>query len=397
MKALIYFKTNVLKPVGGPAGYLYNLKKELDDKGITNIDFIEVEDSRIKKIFLKLPKKFQNGYRNLKKYKNRNNILKLLDDSPKLSCIDFNNYDIIHFHSTTDMYSVKDSLIDYRGSVFLTSHTPKANHKEIVEDLTSKKDYQKHQKEYDALKIMDEYSFNRADYIIFPTETAEEPYFNTWPDYENIKLANKNKYLYLPTGISDIKVKREKEEIRRQYNIPDDAFVISYVGRHNETKGYDNLLKIGKEILEKNKNCYILVAGKEEPLKGLNNERWIEVGWTNDPHSIIAASDVFVLPNKETYFDLVLLEVLSIGVPVVLTNTGGNKYFKSFKNTGILYYEKNDIHGAVDQIEAIYNQNKSKKFGDLNRQLFLQKFTIQKFADDYLNLLNSKYEERMKK
>lgn len=45
----------------------------------------------------------------------------------------------------------------------------------------------KNKEEYDKLKIVDEYAFNRANYIIFPTKEAEECYYNTWPDYKDIK------------------------------------------------------------------------------------------------------------------------------------------------------------------------------------------------------------------
>ena len=77
---------------------------------------------------------------------------------------------------------------------------------------------------------------------------------------------------------------------------------------------------------------YISNSWKRRTDEGLKTDHWIEVGWTNDPHSLIAASDVFVLPNHETYFDLILLEVLSLGVPVVMSRTGGNKFFEQFNN-----------------------------------------------------------------
>ena len=136
----------------------------------------------------------------------------------------------------------------------------------------------------------------------------------------------KKKHRYMPTGIVGCKAKVNREDFRKKYGIPDNAFVISYAGRHNEIKGYADLKKLGEKLLA-DKNVYFLIAGKEEPMTGLKNDHWIEVGWTNDPHSLIAASDVFVLPNHETYFDLILLEVLSLGVPVVMSRTGGNKYF----------------------------------------------------------------------
>lgn len=128
-------------------------------------------------------------------------------------------------------------------------------------------------------------------------------------------------------------VKVEKDEILKKYNIPKESFIITYFGRHNEVKGYDTLKKLGEKILEKYKDVYFLIAGKEEPLKGLNHKRWIEVGWTKDPHSIVNVANLYILPNKETYFDLALLEVLSLGIKSLLSDTGGNLYFKKDKNT----------------------------------------------------------------
>ena len=40
-RSLIFMKTGELKPTGGPAGYNYNLKKELDKMNIEGTDFIE--------------------------------------------------------------------------------------------------------------------------------------------------------------------------------------------------------------------------------------------------------------------------------------------------------------------------------------------------------------------
>lgn len=47
--------------------------------------------------------------------------------------------------------------------------------------------------------------------------------------------------------------------------------------------------------------------------------------------------DVFVLPNRQTYYDLILLEVMRAGKPVLLTTTGGNKHFLGYKDTGLFF------------------------------------------------------------
>ena len=59
--------------------------------------------------------------------------------------------------------------------------------------------------------------------------------------------------------------------------------------------------------------------------------RWIKLGWA-DPAEVFRAADVFCLPNRQTYYDLVLLEALSSGSFVVASATGGNK--SVFHETG---------------------------------------------------------------
>ncbi len=388
MKALIYFDKKLLKPIGGSTGYLYNLQQELINQNIKYVEFLSIEETKLKRIFRKLPKKVQKFYHNIKRYKNRNKILKdILDKQERKSIIDISKYDIVHFHLAKDMYMVKDSLENYKGKIIFTSHSPKVSYKEIIEDDTSPKEYLKYKKQYDRLEIIDEYAFNRADYIIFPCEEAEEPYFNTWKNYKEVKEKNKEKYLYLPTGIIPIEQDDNSNEIRKKYNIPNNAFVISYVGRHNEVKGYDKLKEIGKKVLEESNNIYFLIAGKEEPIKGLRYDRWIEVGWTNKPYDIVNASNLFILPNKETYFDLVLLEVMSLGKPILLTDTGGNKYYKKFNDSGLFYYDYANVKEAVRKIQDIFKLD-TREIGNKNKNIFNKYFTNNIFTDKYLEILN---------
>ena len=161
-------------------------------------------------------------------------------------------------------------------------------------------------------------------------------------------------------------------------------------GRHAYSiKGYDILKEIGEDILRKHDNVYFLIAGKEEPLQGLDNKRWIEVGWTDDPHSLIAASDVFVLPNRETYFDLVMLEVLSLGTIIVANNTGGNKYFSKTNTNGIILF--NGIAEAVRQIETVMqiDMDSKNKMMESNKKLFNEQFSLDVFANNYCRMINS--------
>ena len=378
---MIYFPEWKLAPKGGPAGYLYNLKTCLDKKFPElpfEIDFYNkiseaIEDNAKLRSFV--PDRIKDIRRALK-YSGYLKRRRPVDE-------ELLKYDIIHFHSTEDMYLNRDMLQAYSGKVILTSHRPCVPYQETVARINPF-DYKLFKRSIDKLVEMDVYAFERADYIIFPCEEAEEPYYNTWPEYSSIRKSDK--YRYMPTGINGCHAKVSRSEYREKYNIPEDAFVVAYVGRHNEIKGYADLKKIGEKFLQDD-NTYFLIGGKEEPLEGLDNNRWIEVGWTDDPYSLIAAADVFILPNRETYFDLVLLEVLSLGVPVALTWTGGNKYFDKYHKDGLKYFST--IDEGIAALEKFKNMPSvdRKRAGDELAELWTEDFTVEKFVRRYIDII----------
>lgn len=384
-KVLIYMQSSELAPVGGPRGYIYNLKQELDKRKNTNIFFIESGRETINK--------YKNKIEGMKRGRLRSvlivikSIIKhwgIIYGKKHYALVDLNEYDFVHFHNPLDMYNVRDSLKNYQGKVILSSHSPTLSSKEIY---AARSGFEKKYCGfiYDKLTRMDEYAFSNADYFVFPCSEAEEPYYNSWDKYAEIKRQKADRYRYILTGINPCSAKVSRMEIRKKYGIPEHAFVISYVGRHNEIKGYDILKDIGSELL-KDENVYMLVAGKEEPLKGLNHPHWIEVGWTNAPHSLVAASDVFVLPNRETYFDLVLLEVLSLGQIVVASNTGGNKHFAKNGCEGIMLYE--DAQDAIRLLKRLMSLSNTKlnEMRKACKELFGRNFTCEAFADNYIKL-----------
>lgn len=388
MKALIYMKAPLLKPVGGPIGYCYNLFSKLKELGVENVHFIgsskgdvSAFNQKVKNIKIGWLRTFVTIAKSF--YKKT----KLLYGFSHKAVVDLNQYDVVHFQGTMDMFACRDSLKKYRGKVVLTSHSPTVMWKEVFDMLTpwEKKYFRWY---YKKLERMDIYSFNRADYIVFPCEEAEEPYYNSWELYREIHDRKKQNYRYLLSGINDIVVKEDRSTIRARYEIPEDAFVISYVGRHNEIKGYDLLKQIG-EIVLKNDNVWFLVAGREGPLFRYSHSRWVEIGWTTDPHSLIAASDMFILPNRETYFDLVMLELLAVGQIVLTSHTGGNKYFDSLKPNGILVYDT--VDEAVEKIKMVMEMTAEQKMTlrRLNRSLYENNFTSMVFAQNYVKLINS--------
>ena len=388
-KVLIYLNENSLAPTGGSIGYNYTLKKglqEIDNEGI-EIEYLQGKEvstdinNRVKNVKAAGLKKLITISKSVVK-----KGLMMYGPSHKAK-VDLSVYDAVHFNRTIDLYWAKDSLRDYKGKVILTLHSPTMPCKQMISMLTDfEKKYMKWF--YAKLPDIDNYAINRADNIIIACEEAEEPYYHDWPGYAEFHEKNKHKYVYMATGTAPKSALVTKEEMRKKYGIPQDAFVISYVGRHNEIKGYDALKEIGKHLLDANDNTYVFIAGTEGPLYHLEHNRWIEVGWTKDPGSVIQASDVFVLPNKETYFDLVMLEVLSLGQIVVASYTGGNKYFEKYENSGIFLYNNNTEAENIINALIKMSEGERKELRKKNLELYKAEFTNEAFAKRYIDSLH---------
>lgn len=381
MKTLVFLNKNSLAPIGGPLGYVYTLYKE-DENREQKLNFIEDPVNQVKtKGSVSRIQKFHLSIRE-KLY-----FIKILLWGKRNPVIELNKYDIIHFHSTLELYKHRRSLKRFKGIVVLTSHSPIILSQEFYQSAMRWEQII-FKPLYLALKAMDIGAFELSDYVVFPCEEAEEPYKHSWRGFKTFKKRNMQKFKYLLTGTYERYPKKSSASIRTQLNIPPNAFVVCYVGRHNEIKGFDSLKELGKTILDKNDNVYFVIAGKEEPLKGIEHERWIEVGWTTDPHSFINAADVFILPNKETYFDLILLEVLSLGQIVLASRTGGNKFFDNEDYPGILEYST--VEEAEIRINELINMADEirKTLRISNKEVFLQYFNSDVFYENYLELLN---------
>ena len=82
-----------------------------------------------------------------------------------------------------------------------------------------------------------------------------------------------------------------------------------------------------------------------------------------------------------------MLQVLALGKNILLTETGGNKYFKKFNSDGLFYYDYENVNQAIDIIKKLINSN--IRSNNKNRKIFEENFTIEKFAKDYINLIDS--------
>ena len=123
-------------------------------------------------------------------------------------------------------------------------------------------------------------------------------------------------------------VEKTKEEIRRELNIPTDAYVVGQVGRFAYQKNPEFTVEVFNKLLKKKPNSYLLLIGRgkqEEDLRkqvnklGIDNNVQILIGRDDIP-SLLKAMDVFMFPSRFEGLGIVLIEAQVSGLPCVTSD-----------------------------------------------------------------------------
>lgn len=163
-------------------------------------------------------------------------------------------------------------------------------------------------------------------------------------------------------------------------------------------KGHDDLIKAC--ALLKAKNWKLLIVGNDavglqEKLEtlvsklGLTN-RIIFLGVRNDVKQIFSASDIGVLSSHQEGFSNAILEAMNVGLPMVVTDVGGNSEAVLNELTGLVVPPRNPFCLARALDLLINDKELREKFGESGKQRVGIKFTLMKCVDGYHELY-SKY------
>jgi glycosyltransferase involved in cell wall biosynthesis len=178
--------------------------------------------------------------------------------------------------------------------------------------------------------------------------------------------------VYLSNGIDDSAVRdhsgESKAALRKRLKLPQDAFLFITVARFNFQKGYDILIRAIstlKRFLENEApSCRFIFVGDGpdmEAMKGLCRElsvtRYIRfLGASNQVYSILRAGDACLLPSRWEGLPIVLLETGLLKVPVVASDTYGNREIIG-KGNGILFKNRDILQLAAVIAEVLRDQH----------------------------------------
>lgn len=180
--------------------------------------------------------------------------------------------------------------------------------------------------------------YRNMDYIVGNTK-AVCAYVRKkgWPEERTIYLPN---FAAEPVSLYAEKHEEVSEEIREQFKIKPDAFVLMVAGRLHHNKGIDVAIKAIKDLT----NVHLIVIGDgplENELKELvmqNNltGRVHFTGWVSQISPFCAACDAWLVPSRHEPLGNVVLDAWMHKLPVIAASADGPKSLIQEDEDGIL-------------------------------------------------------------
>jgi glycosyltransferase involved in cell wall biosynthesis len=185
--------------------------------------------------------------------------------------------------------------------------------------------------------------------------------------------------------------------LRDQMGIGADVKVIGSVGRLNEVKCHDLLVRAFAQVQRTFSNAHLLIVGdgpEMSRLKLLAEHLGIQsavtfAGYQPNPERFLGIMDVFALSSRLEGLPLVLLEAWAAQLPIVSTAVGGIPDLITHSVDGVLIPEGNEA-ALVEELAALLRDPiKAKALGQNGREVVRARFSVDRMANDYQKL----YEE----
>jgi glycosyltransferase involved in cell wall biosynthesis len=238
-----------------------------------------------------------------------------------------------------------------------------------------------------VIKFIEARVFSRADSIIAVTDNIKK-----WIQSEFETVGEKIEVI--PNGVNPCRfIKEDLHECRKKWKIPNNAFVIGYLGSLMPWQDLDLLIESAEIIRSQIPNVFFMVGGGQEPMKSELTAKVKSLGMESifsfpgqvhwdEASGFISCFDIAVsiIKYNDIKYEVSPLKTasyLACSKPVVYTDLPGEMQVSLSLNKVGVSYEKGKKDSFVEAIMKLYTMEDSQKeeMGDMGRKIIIKDYS----------------------
>lgn len=375
-KSFCLFCANYLPNLGGVERYVYNLSKQLINLGhkvtvvtsnVFNLPSYEVDENGIE--IFRLPcYNFMKG---------RYPILKKNDEFKRLDAeLSKKQFDLVVINARFYIHSLYAADFAKKNGIKSITIEHGSTHLSVDNKIL---DFVVAQVEHFVTRKLKK---KCSDYYAVSKAAGE------WSGHFGIESKGT---LYNAVDIDSIvdATKKNVCDYRKEYNVPQDATVITFTGRLLKIKGVYELLDAFKQL--NRDDLYLFYAGdgpEQDALKAKANDKVIFLGKIDFDHvvALLNASDIYCLPSVSEGMSTSVLEAIATNTFVITTYNGGARELITGDEYGIIT-KGNTVDETKEAIQKALDKDYRDSACKNAYQKLLEGFTWQKTAEKLVKLV----------
>lgn len=225
-------------------------------------------------------------------------------------------------------------------------------------------------------------TYKHATHILSNSQAAFDYFYN--------KKQQDIRFKVIYNGVDASKIDVGNKNLRKEFNIPDNAFVIGHTGRFNYAKNHDVIIKVAKNLMKKHSDIYFIMCGngvkegldsKVKELKINKNTRLFD--FRRDIPIFLNTMDVYFFPSVTEGQPNALIEAMIIGLPFVASDIPP---IKETVDDDEVLFNPFDVEGFSKALENLYFEKVKRNM--TIKQKMIKKFNYKERFNEFYKKLN---------
>jgi glycosyltransferase involved in cell wall biosynthesis len=184
--------------------------------------------------------------------------------------------------------------------------------------------------------------------------------------------------------------------MRVKLGVPLDRPLVGMLGRVSPWKGQDVFLETASFVRMHNPHCHFITIGGVFDKEVQHMDRIVTLhhkldlaqtvticGYMKSAREMLAAFDILVLPSTlPDPFPTVILEAMSVGIPVIATSHGGPAEMIIDGECGLLIAPGDPAALAAAIEKLLADPDLRRRMGDAGHVRFMEHFSLDRFLRD---------------